>query len=539
MMVEYSNQRGVTFILTAFIVSMSLGAMGVLAAGYNVWEKNRLQGVADLVALTAARQLSDGPAFPAAMNLAHDNGVTAQDTLSIQCIQGGVPTADCNNSITSRVTLVRTVASILPFFPAKSLTVVAEATSAPTIVGTVASSLLSVDTNKSRLLNGLLTALGGGSVNLSVAQWGGLLNSNIELDLLALQAELGVATLDELLNLNVSALRLLQDSLLVGNGDAADKAAVTGVLSALSGPLNGVNLKVGDLLAADLSGRTNTPLMVNLGQLAQVTVLNASKGVGYTLPISSGLLNLDVGVQILEAPQIFVGRKFPGKDPIAVGKTAQIALDLRVRQALGLNLALINISALDLRLQLRVAGGLAQVNQLSCRFPREENVVEMTVVPSVLDLCIADSASNLNSTVGALACGPPANILSVSILGLPATSVKLGAKATLRPDVTEVQFSGVAPFTQTVHLNLGQTLSNLLGNLTLNPQVNVLGAGLLTAVVEGLVQVLLAALKPVLSPILGLVGTLLDGLLPVLGVSLNDVQVNVASMDCQSVVLTR
>lgn len=539
MVANRERQRGINFILTGFVMSVSLGAMGVLAAGFNVWEKNRLQGTADLIALTAARQMSDGPGFAEAVSIAQQNGISPGDTLSIQCIRNGVSTSNCEDSITSRVTVTRTVNSVLPFVADKTLTVLAEATSAPTVVGTVGSNLATLNTNQSALLNGLLSALGGGSVNLSVAQWGALLGSNIAVDLLDLQTELGAATLNDLLNLKISALDLLQDSLVVGNADSAEKAPVTGVLSALSGPLGRVKLKVGDLIATDLSGRTNTPLVVNMGQLAQVALLNASKGVGYTLPITSGLLNLNVGVQILEAPQIFVGRKFPGKNPIATGKTAQVALNVRIRQPLNLNLALISLSALDMNLQLRAAGGLAQVNQLSCRYPREENAVEMTVVPSVLDLCIADSSSNLNTNVGALTCGAPSNILSVSVLGLPATSVKLGATATLRPNPTEVEFTGTPPYSRTVQLSLGQTLANLLGNLKLSPQLNVLGAGLLSGVVEGLVSGLLTALKPVLSPILGTVGGLLDGLLPVLGVSLNQVRVNVDSVDCQSVVLTR
>lgn len=192
-----------------------------------------------------------------------------------------------------------------------------------------------------------------------MAQWGSLLNSNIRVDLLALATELGVGNVNDLLSLNVSALGLLQDALLVGNATDAEKMPVEGLLSALSGPLNRVNLSVGNLLALDLSGRTNTPLEVNLGELIQVTVLNSVQGVGYVLPISSGLLNLDVGVNILEAPQVFVGRKMPFKDPIASAKTAQVALSVRIRQPLNLNLALISLSALDMRLQMRVAGGLA------------------------------------------------------------------------------------------------------------------------------------------------------------------------------------
>lgn len=534
------KQKGAYTILTVFVLMMSLGALGVLAVGHTAWEKNRLQGVADLVALTAARQMSNGPEFAEAQAIALENGVNADDDLRIECVIGGTTTADCDNSITSRVTITRPVNSLLAFLPNRNVSVLAEASVAPTVVGTVSSGLASVDSNQSALLNGLLTALGGGEVELEVGQWGSLLGSNIQVDLLALSTELGVANVNDLLTLNLSALNLLEDALLVGNADDAEKMPVEGVLSALSGPLSSVDVTVGDLLALDLSGRTNTTLDVNLGQLAQVTVLNAVEGVGYVLPISSGLLNLDVGVNILEAPQVFVGRKLPYKNPIATARTAQVALDVRVRQPLNINIPSITISALDLGLQLRVAGGLAEVNELTCRYPRTTNNMVMTVVPAVAEVCISDSAGNLNTTVGSLECGLPAEILDVNFLGLVDAGVTLAAQTSLSSNPSRHSFNGVAPFSETVELDVGETLGNLLQNTALDLDLDLPLLGpLINGIVNGLMDVLLNVLEPALRPVLSLVGEILDGLLLVLGVDLNTVTVNVDSMDCQSVVLTR
>ena len=164
----------------------------------------------------------------------------------------------------------------------------------------------------------------------------------------------------------------------------------------------------------------------------------------------------------------------------------------------------------------------------------------MTVVPSVADVCIAQSAANLNTTVGALTCGAPANILNVTFLGLVNAGVTAGASTSLRADPVNLSFDGVAPFQETVDLDLGQTLGNLLSNTQLNLGVNLPLVGpLIQATVNGLVNTLLVALRPVLRPILGAVGDILDGLLQVLGIDLNNVVVNVDYMDCQSVVLTR
>ena len=534
------RQRGAYTIFTLFALTMSMGALGVLAVGHSAWEKNRVQSIADMVALTAARQMSDGPAFPEAREIGLQNGLLDTDTVVLNCVIDGATTADCDNALTSRVSITRNVAAILPFFPNREISVLAEATNAPTVVGTVTSGLLSVDSTQSALLNGLLSSLGGGSVSLSALQWDGLLGSNVQVDLLQLKAQLGVATMGDLLALNVSALSLLQESLAVGTGAAGEVAQAEGLLGLLSGPLNAVDVTVGDLLAVDLSGQSNTTLAANFGQLLQATVLNASKGGGFTVPISSGLLNLDVGVQVLEAPQVFVGRKESYKNPLVQAKTTQVGLDVRVRQPLGINIALISLSALDMRIQLRAAGGLAEVNTMECRYPRASNPVTMTVVPALAQLCIANSASNLNTNVGSLTWGAPSNILNINLLGLVNAGVTLSAQASMESDPVQETFEGVAPYTQTVDLSVGDTLGGVLANTNLNLNVVLPVVGpLISGTVNGLVNTLLIALRPALSPILGSVGDILDNLRVVLGVNLNSVDVNVNSMDCQSVMLTR
>ena len=122
-----SAQRGAYTMLTVFVLSMSLGALGVLAVGQAAWEKNRVQGVADIVALTAARQMSDGPEFQEAQALALENGLLETDEIQIDCIVNGEPTQNCENAITARVTLTRPILSLMPFLPSGNTTVIAEA----------------------------------------------------------------------------------------------------------------------------------------------------------------------------------------------------------------------------------------------------------------------------------------------------------------------------------------------------------------------------------------------------------------------------
>lgn len=537
------RQRGVFTLLTVGVMAMAIGAMGVLAVGYTAWEKGQLQGIADMTALSAARQLANGQDFSESVELAQNNGLRESDTVQIDCVINNTPTNNCLEAVTVRVAIARGGEPLLPFMPGGPVNVLAEATTAPTVVGSVTSNLLAVNSQQSALLNALLGQVLGVNVNVNAASWQGLLGSDIQLDLLGLGLELGAVTIDQILNLGLADLfttDLFQDALQLGG--LGNNAGVTGLLSLLSQGLNAADVTVGDVLALDLSGRTNTVLGVTLGQLAQVGLLNAGKGLTTNVNLP-GALALDVGLTILEAPQIFIGRKAPFKDPIATGRTAQVALNVRAQQLLNLNIVGVSLSALDLRLQTRVAGGFAEVNRLNCRYPRAQNDMRMTILPSAAEVCLSSSASNLNSTTGAVTCGQPATIANASILGLANVAIRLGASASVRPNptvVTEAQLTGVPPFSRTVQLNLGQSLANVLQNTNLNltTQVSLLGLDLL-GLVNPLVNTLVNTLRVALSPVLGAVGAILDSLLAILGISVNETTVNVDSIDCQSVVLTR
>lgn len=521
---------------------VAIGALAVLGLGQSVWEKNRVQSLVDQTAITAARQLNDGPSFEKAFEVAQLNGLLSDDVLTISCVINNVVTSNCAEAVTARATLIRKNKS---FFlgPVTDIVATADATNAPVVSAMVSSNLANLNSEKSALLNGLLSSLGGGTVNLSVADFKKLLGANVVVDLVKLSAELGAATPAELLALKLTALDLLQEGLAVGQGTSQDKSSFQGVLGQIASPLSKVKFDLGDVLALDLNGATSPGssqfVNVNLGELAQAAILRSSKDGTYTINISQGLLNLKVGVTILQAPQIFVGRKLPFKSPIAQGKTAQVALDITASQRLNLLVATADV---NIGIQLKAAGGLAEVDSLTCSIPRENNVTTVTVVPALAELCIAQSSSNLKTNVSGLTCGAPANIATVTLLGIP-VGVKLGASASARGNPTSFDLLGPAPpaiSTGPVALSLGQSLQSLLGNLKLTPVLSVPIVGpLVQALLNPLLTTLLSSLNVLLSPLLGTVGGILDGLLTTLGVSLNEVNVTVQAVDCSSVVLSR
>lgn len=535
-------QIGAIGVLNVFVMAVAVSALGVLGIGQTVWEKQRLQNLADQVAITAARQINDAPAWAEARALATLNGLKAGDQLTIDCMINGAATTNCAEAVTVRATIQRTVT---PFFLAstQNMTATAEATNAPIVAAMISSNLASLDSSKSALLNGLLGTLGGGAVNLTVADYQGLLGANVKVDLVQLALELGVASTTELLNLNLTALTLLNEGLAIGQGSATDKSKFQGALGLAGSALNRVSFKVSDILALSTNPGTVNGAMpflnVNLGELAQAALLRSVQGKSYNLNVTSGLLGVTVGLTVLQPPQIFVGRKLPFKSPISQGSTAQIALDVRAQQTLNLVVA---SAGFDIGIQLKLAGGVAQIDDVTCNMPRANNVTTMTVQPSLLDLCIASSSSNLKTTVGNLTCGPAATVATVSLLGIP-IGVKLGASASLRPNPTTLEIDGAAPPAirmAPVSLNTSQTLANLMSNLSLNVQLDIPLVGpLLNALLSPLINTLLATLNPLLSPLLGAVGGILDGVLALLGISLNQVTPTLLSVDCSNAVLTR
>lgn len=541
------RQSGIFTLLNLGVLIMAVGALSVLGVGQVAWERGRLQQIADLAALTAARQMADGPDFTVAREIASQNGLRPTDTLVIQCVIDGEVTDDCQAAVTARVTVTREVNPIFTVFQGGPLVRLAEATNTPTVLGTVGSGLVSIDTQKSALLNGLLTALGGGNINLSVAQYGALLNADVKVNLLDLiDLHAGVLTMDDLLDLDVTALSLLQDALTVGNADQATLDNATGVLSLLSVPLNQITFRLGDLLAVDLSGREDTALAINLGTLAQVAITKSLEGGSYQIPLNLSALGITLDLQLLQAPQVFVGRKMPYDTPIVTARTSQVALSLNVATPLGnLDAGIASLGLLNLSLQLKAGSGYAQVDDLACHFPRADNVTQVTVVPALLDVCLAESSAGMDGSVDGLTCGDPAEILELKVLGLVDVEVDLGAAASVRSDPTTVYLEGPAPLSQTVTLPLSQSLGNLLGNLALDLDLDidmpVLGFLLkpLLGTINGLLSALPGLLEGALRPILFTVGGILDDLLGLLGVTLNEVTVDINSVDCQSVSLTR
>jgi uncharacterized membrane protein len=236
-----------------------------------------------------------------------------------------------------RVNLSRPMPSaFLPtLFSGAGGTLVASSTARQRVVGTfyVGAGLLRIDSEDSALLNPLLSALLGTSVNLSVADYRGLANVNVSLDTLALALGVEAKDLSNLVELDLDSPLL--PNLLGGLADGLDdtvSGTVRQVLRNLAGAAKDEPVPLGALLGplTDVIGAVPfvnlLDLIIALGQAASATPDGSVNPIIVPLALNiPGVLTTTVYLQVLEPPQFGIGQ--PGE---ATAKTAAIKLAVRI-----------------------------------------------------------------------------------------------------------------------------------------------------------------------------------------------------------------
>ncbi|QTT91126.1 TadG family pilus assembly protein [Pseudomonas chlororaphis] len=208
----------------------------------------------------------------------------------------------------------------------------------------IRSTLLTVDTAESNLLNAVASGLLGGNVSLSAAGWNGLLQSNINLlkylDQLAINLNVTAGDYNQLLATDATVTQLIQAAATVvqANGATAD---VLTALTSLQLAATGSNpVKLGDILQLQ-TGTVSTGLdaSVQLFQLMQafIELASSKSAVAATLPISAlGLADVTTKIKVIEPPRLSaigdpeLAKASPrGPDQIYV-RTAQVRVLLSV-----------------------------------------------------------------------------------------------------------------------------------------------------------------------------------------------------------------
>lgn len=374
--------RGSVIVNAIIAVSLILVVLIGTELGYMFYMKRELQKTADLAALSGAQALlpaSCGNATAAAVANAAQNMpslLTPMTAAEVECgnwnptlraapLHFGVPdTGQILNAV--RVTLTRTAPLLLPALPGnQSFAISVEALAAkkqPLASLSIRSAIVSIDTQRSVILNALFGGLLGGSLDVSVAGWQGLLDTNIKLldflDQLKLDLGLNAATYDEVLGTSVNAGVLLQSMIKVmeRGGSSADISvqALQKLLAAAQ--TSPVALSPGELLnIASGTDAAGLQTDIQLFELVQgvVQLANGKNALAADIPVNvPGIAGITAKVRAIEAPQVsavgnpsLIDPNLGVNDPNKIYvRTAQIRLLLSLNLS-GLGTALADVGS--------------------------------------------------------------------------------------------------------------------------------------------------------------------------------------------------
>ena len=509
------SEKGSTAVLVAIMMTSFVAFLGIgVDIGHLFMVKHRLQHAADTVAVSAMRKialresiaqtvLTEQSIDPATLS-------TYEVNLGTWDSAGKVFTPDAaGDALQVRLESTEPLyfLKVLPGIPA-AVPVGAEATANLKKSGAVVqlgATALAINTEEGALLDGLLGSMLGTSLNLAAIGWQGLANASLNLvDFLDLaKLELGVGTVDEVLNADLSLLQMLD--LMLGVLEADGNTAVAElsllkeqILDGSIGPLN-LPLHVGDLLQVDTNANGLALANVNLLSLVTATagLFNHESAVAASVGINLGLLDVDLRVKIVEPPVIKVMKE--GSTIHSAG--ARIYLNASVLGALG---GLFGSGLLEVPLYLEAGAGDGLLTGIA------EDGVTLDVSSSLAKLYLGSINENYFFSDSTLDAGDFGNATILNLLGLVKIKAKSygdaqGATETVTLDVGE---------TASVSAQLGNTVGALLGSLTGNLSLTPVLLGLplplgdLLSTVTGLLanDILSPLLSVLLNPVTGLTG---------------------------------
>ncbi|WP_449430006.1 pilus assembly protein TadG-related protein [Pseudomonas putida] len=456
------RQRGAIGLMAAVTLGLALLFMLlVVDSGRLYLEQRKLQRIADMAALEAAGQYAtctgNGPQATAIARVAATrNGHGVGDPLQANC--GYLRTAanslrvftidtarqeaikvDVSHQVTTSIAggvfnMVKE--GNLPSTSTLHASAVAAKPLAPQAMLSLRSTLLTLDTRNSALLNKLLTPLGG-QIQLDLIGWQGIANTNINLlkylDQLAIEVGADVGNYQQVLDANATLTQMLQAAakVLQQNGAAADVVTNLGNL-ATSVKGNKLGLHLRDILGIQ-SGTAQAGLDTNvqLLQMVQSMLLLAARDNAVTIDTTLdvlGLINGRVRIKVIE-PQQFSAVGDPRTDELKV-HTAQvralISLNLPVMKTVsGLGSAIQKLTAPLTNLLKSLLGPLSGTDVI----PAEDNDPHLDI-----GLELASATSQLRS--------PPPSGYSCAPKSLTTTNERAAVKIAVgRFDSADIFFS--------------------------------------------------------------------------------------------------
>ncbi|WP_080419369.1 TadG family pilus assembly protein [Burkholderia ubonensis] len=502
--VRMRGQRGTVSVLATVWVLVALVTLGAIDIGNLFFQRRDLQRIADLSALAAVQSLdpsdtSCGAANTAALNNARANETSntvttgaparGQDQVAATCgrwdpqVYAGQPAyfAPAASGMTqlnaTQVTVTRTMRysflGVVSMLGAGPGTMSATATARASAIDTfsISATLASVDPV---WLNGILSALLGTSVSLTLADYQALAGANIKL--LGISTALGAGTVNGLVDLSVTVPTLIGNlsayvgALQAGGGDGPGYVAQLQAASTALGKLAGASVGNTSVVVANAPNallnislgnpQSGADAQVNLLDLlttaAQVAAYNKGHAVslntGVTLPLgASGFNVVSLQLQVLNPPSIAVGEAglLPNGTWRTQASSAQIGVYLNVQTpsipitgALGLSgLIDLTLSGINLPIYLLVGGpAVASLAATKCGSATTPSTTTIVATPGIAKLCISAPPSGTLNLSNVSTC-PPAGtlqLLNLQASTLSSPPVSLGVSASISNPVLQI-----------------------------------------------------------------------------------------------------
>lgn len=477
------RQRGSVLIQAAAVLLVLVIALTGTEIGYLFYLKRELQKTADLAALAGANALVVGncsTASSAAIANANKNQQSLGFVPTVVPSCGSWDTTNRFNTAGSKLTAMKVIVSgtgptLLPLYRGSRL-VAAEAVAAartPLAALTIRSTLLTVDTSKSALLNSLFSGLLGGSLNVSAVGWEGLINSDVKLfsylDQLALNLGLAAGRYDQVLATSLSVGNALQAVIQVLQRDGGTAQASLDALGALATlqsaiPGSAPLVKLADLIqlqsGTDYSGAN---LSLQAFQIAEALVQLANKNSGVTasVPLTvPGVGTVTTRVKVIEPAQISaVGDpELARLNPLGPNKIYVRTAQIRTLISVDLNSSLTSLvgtlattvsdlvspitSLLNSLLSLNLVDLLSNLLCLGCT----RDVTDIQILPSPFRLDVNLDVASGNAYVTNYSCGAAGDKSLTVPAVTSALNVRIGKMGTSASDAaTKVFASSSAP----------------------------------------------------------------------------------------------
>lgn len=385
------RQSGSVAMLGALWLMIAVICLATIDIGNVFWQKRELQKIADLAALAGASGTLDQSSCRtnAEKNLTL-NGSVVSELVTAQAgrwDKSANPffgsTSKASEINACRVSFQRTVPFLFVFAAGaeRGRQISAQATamqSARIARLSVRSTLLTLDTEKSALLDAVVGGMLGGKINLSVAGWQGIANANISLlsffDALAVRAGLNVGDYDQVVKTKVTL-----DKVMLAMLDALPQQgslAAVNALNALALGVGNIQIALQDILKLG-TGLGSAALRTDVNVLDLVTTVaqlaNSQNAAKVGVNLNLGLVEVGLNLKVIEPPQSAIGD--PVRDRIEA-KTSQIDLVTGLK----LNLALV---AASLSLDVKLAQGSALLTDHMCSPQKSMSVNGVTGVGTV------------------------------------------------------------------------------------------------------------------------------------------------------------